>query len=128
MEQTKTKNDYQVSIRGLDIVLQEISSNDPNTTISNKISNLSDWLCDLGFTKVQLGMMITLQDDLILELSLTPKQYSDFVSAECNLTQYPFFCIHKYMSEKDKQEYPVDYGIQLISDINTMDCVVVCEM
>lgn len=128
MEQTKTKNDYQVSIRGLDIVLQEISSNDPKQTISNKISNLSDWLRDLGFTEVQVGMMITLQDDLILELSLTPEQYSDFVSAKCNLTQYPFCCIHKYMSEEDKQEYLVDYDIQLISDINTMDCVVVCEM
>ena len=78
MEQTK--NDYQVSIRGLDIVLQEISSNDPNTTISNKISNLSDWLCNLGFTEVQVGMMITTQHNLILELSLTTEQYSSFVS------------------------------------------------
>lgn len=124
MEQTKTKNDYQVSIRGLDIVLQEISSND----VSNKISNLSDWLCDLGFTKVQIGMMITLQDDLVFELSLTPAQYSNFISANCNLTQFPFRCIHSYMNEVDKQDDPIDYDIQLISDINAMDCVVVCEM
>ena len=128
MEQTKTKNDYQVSIRGLDIVLQEIASNDPNTTISNKISNLSDWLCNLGFTEVQVGMMITTQHNLILELALTTEQYSSFVSAECNLTQYPFRCIQSYMNEVDKKEFPVDYDLQLISDINAMDCVVVCEM
>ena len=128
MEQSKTKNDYQVSIRGLDIVLQEICFNDPNTTISNKLSNLSDWLHSLGFTEVQVGMMITKQHNLILELALTTEQYSSFVSAECNLTQYPFQCIQKYMNELDKQEYLVDYDIQLISDINTMDCVVVCEM
>ena len=128
MEQTKTKNDYQVSIRGLDIVLQEIASNDPNTTISNKISNLSDWLHSLGFTDIQIGMIITSQDDLALELSLTTEQYSSFVSAECNLTIFPFRCIQSYMNEVDKKEYPVDYDIQLISDINAMDCVVVCEM
>ena len=128
MEQSKTKNDYQVSIRGLDIVLQEIASNDPNTTISNKLSNLSDWLHSLGFTDIQIGMIITSQDDLALELSLTTEQYSSFVSAECNLTIFPFQCIQKYMNELDKQEYLVDYDIQLISDINTMDCVVVCEM
>lgn len=125
MEQTKTKNDYQVSIRGLDIVLRDLSSNDD---VSNKISNLSDWLCNLGFTEVQVGMMITTQHNLILELALTPEQYSDFVSAKCNLTQYPFRCIQSYMNKLDKQEYPVDYDIQLISDINAMDCVVICEM
>ena len=119
---------YKIEINGLFVALKSISDNDPRDVKANSIANLSDWLCDLGFTEVQVGMMITLQDDLILELSLTPKQYSDFVSAKCNLTQYPFCCIHKYMSEEDKQEYPVDYDIQLISDINTMDCVVVCEM
>lgn len=128
MEQTKTKNDYQLNIRGLDIVLQEISSNDPNTTISNKISNLSDWLHSLGFTDIQIGMIITSQEDLALELSLTTEQYSSFVSAECNLTIFPFQCIQSYMNELDKQEYLVDYDLQLISDINAMDCVVVCEM
>ena len=128
MEQTKTKNDYQVSIRGLDMILQEIASNDPNTTISNKISNLSDWLHSLGFTDIQIGMIITSQEDLEIELSLTTEQYSSFVSAECNITQFPFQCIQKYMNELDKQEYLVDYDLQLISDINAMDCVVVCEM
>ena len=125
MEQTKTKNDYQVSIRGLDMVLQDLSS---SVVITNKISNLSDWLHSLGFTDIQIGMIITSQDDLALELSLTTEQYSSFVSAECNLTIFPFQCIQKYMNELDKQEYLVDYDLQLISDINAMDCVVVCEM
>ena len=119
---------YKIEINGLFVALKSISDNDPRDVKANSIANLSDWFRDLGFTEVQVGMIITLQDDLILELSLTPEQYSDFVSAKCDLTQYPFCCIHKYMSEEDKQEYPVDYDIQLISDINTMDCVVVCEM
>ena len=122
MEQTK--NDYQVSIRGLDIVLQEISSNDPNTTISNKISNLTYWLHSLGFTDIQIGMIITSQEYLALELSLTSEQYSNFLYASCNLTMFPFKCIQSYMNELDKQEFPVNYDIQLISDINAMDCVV----
>ena len=125
MEQTKTKNDYQVSIRGLDMVLQDLSS---SVVITNKISNLTYWLHSLGFTDIQIGMIITSQEDLALELSLTTEQYSSFVSAECNLTIFPFECIQSYMNELDKQEYLVDYDLQLISDINTMDCVVVCEM
>ena len=125
MEQTKTKNDYQVSIRGLDMVLQDLSS---SVVITNKISNLSDWLHSLGFTDIQIGMIITSQEDLALELSLTSEQYSNFLYANCNLEIFPFQCIQKYMNELDKQEYLVDYDLQLISDINAMDCVVVCEM
>ena len=125
MEQTKTKNNYQLSIRGLDMILQDLSS---SVVITNKISNLSDWLHSLGFTDIQIGMIITSQDDLALELSLTSEQYSNFLYANCNITIFPFQCIQSYMNELDKQEYLVDYDIQLISDINTMDCVVVCEM
>ena len=125
MEQTKTKNDYQLNIRGLDMVLQDLSS---SVVITNKISNLSDWLHSLGFTDIQIGMIITSQEDLALELSLTSEQYSNFLYANCNITIFPFQCIQSYMNELDKQEYLVDYDLQLISDINAMDCVVVCEM
>ena len=125
MEQTKTKNNYQLSIRGLDMILQDLSS---SVVITNKISNLSDWLHSLGFTDIQIGMIITSQDDLALELSLTSEQYSNFLYANCNITIFPFQCIQSYMNELDKQEYLVDYDLQLISDINAMDCVVVCEM
>ena len=119
------ENNYQLSICGLDMILQDLSS---SVVITNKISNLSDWLHNLGFTEVQVGKIITLQDYLTLELSLTSEQYSNFLYANCNLTIFPFECIQKYMNEVDKQEYPVDYDIQLISDINAMDCVVICEM
>ena len=125
MEQTKTKNNYQLSIRGLNMILQDLSS---SVVITNKISNLSDWLHSLGFTDIQIGMIITSQEDLALELSLTSEQYSNFLYANCNITIFPFECIQKYMNELDKQEYLVDYDLQLISDINAMDCVVVCEM
>lgn len=125
MEQTKTKNNYQLSIRGLDMILQDLSS---SVVITNKISNLSDWLHSLGFTDIQIGMIITSQDDLALELSLTSEQYSNFLYANCNITIFPFQCIQSYMNELDKQEYLVDYDLQLISDINAMDCVVDCEM
>lgn len=116
------KTNYQVIIHGLDIVLRDTSD------VSNKIGNLSEWLHSLGFTAIQIGMMITLQDYLTLELSLTPEQYNNFLSANCNLTQFPFRCIQSYMNKSDKQEYSVDYDIQLISDINELNCVVVCEM
>ena len=125
MEQTKTKNNYQLSIRGLDMILQDLSS---SVVITNKISNLSDWLHSLGFTDIQIGMIITTQEYLTLELSLTSEQYSNFLYANCNITIFPFQCIQSYMNELDKQEYLVDYDLQLISDINAMDCVVVCEM
>ena len=125
MEKKKKKNDYQLNIRGLDMVLQDLSS---SVVITNKISNLSDWLHSLGFTDIQIGMIITSQEDLALELSLTSEQYSNFLYANCNITIFPFQCIQSYMNELDKQEYLVDYDLQLISDINAMDCVVVCEM
>ena len=119
------ENNYQLSIRGLNMILQDLSS---SVVITNKISNLSDWLHSLGFTDIQIGMIITTQEYLTLELSLTSEQYSNFLYANCNLTIFPFQCIQSYMNELDKQEYLVDYDLQLISDINTIDCVVDCEM
>lgn len=123
MEQTKTKNDYQLTIRDLDMMLQDLSS---SVVITNKISNLSDWLHSLGFTDIQIGMIITSQEYLALELSLTTEQYSSFVSAECNITIFPFQCIQKYMNELDKQEYLVDYDVQIIQEISAIEGVTIC--
>lgn len=123
MEQTKTKNYYQLSIRGLDMIIKDLSS---NRIISNKISNLSDWLHSLGFTDIQIGMIITSQEYLALELSLTSEQYSNFLYASCNLTIFPFQCIQKYMNELDKQGYLVDYDVQIIQKISAIEGVTIC--
>ena len=123
MEQTKTKNDYQLNIRSLDMELRDLSS---SVVITNKISNLSDWLHSLGFTDIQIGMIITSQEYLALELSLTSEQYSNFLYANCNLTIFPFECIQKYMNELYKQEYLVDYDAQIIQEINAIEGVTIC--
>ena len=122
MEQTKTKNKYQLSIRDLDMVLQDLSS---SVVITNKISNLSDWLHSLGFTDIQIGMIITSQEYLALELSLTSEQYSNFLYANCNLSIFPFQCTQKYMNELDKQEYLVDYDAQIIQKMNAIEGVTI---
>lgn len=119
------ETNYQLNIRGLDMILRDLSS---NRVISNKIANLSDWLHSLGFTDIQIGKMITSQDYLALELSLTSEQYGSFLYANCNLIQFPFRCIQSYMNKADEQEYSVAYDIQLISYINAIEGVTICIM
>lgn len=111
---------YKMEVNGLSIVLKDVSGN----AISNSITNLNDWFYDLGFTDIQVGMLITHQTYTNVYLSLTDIKYEQFVSANCNFDQFPYMCIQVYMNYSDGQDDPINSDFELIEKLKNIGCLV----
>lgn len=112
---------YELKVDGLSITLKDVSD---NTSQSNSISNLSDWFYDLGFTDIQVGFLITSQTYMNVYLSLTEKQFNNFISANCNFDQFPYRCIQAYMNMNDGQDDPVEFDFEIIGKLKNINCIV----
>lgn len=112
---------YELKVDGLSITLKGVSA---NTSQSNSIANLYDWFYDLGFTDIQVGFLITSQANIDVYLSLTEKQYEQFLSANCNFNHFPFQCIQSYMNMSDGKDNPIEFGFEIIDKLKNINCIV----
>lgn len=114
---------YKLEVNGLSIMLNE-ASDSSNDTVLNSIANLSDWLYNLGFTDIQTGFLITHQTYTNVYLSLTEKQYEQFLSAKCNFDQFPYMCIQAYMNMSNGQDDPIKFDFEMIDKLKNINCLV----
>lgn len=115
---------YKLEVNSLSVALKSVSDNDPRDVKANSIANLSDWFYDLGFTDIQVGFLITHQTYTNVFLSLTEKQYSQFLSANCDFDQFPYLCIQSYINKMDRQDDRVEFDFELIDKLKNIKCLV----
>lgn len=114
---------YKLEVNCLSIILKDASDNCSNT-MSNSITNLSDWFYDLGFTDIQVGFLITHQTYTNVYLSLTEKQFMQFLSSNCDFNQFPYICIQSYMNKNDEQDDPIEFDFEIIDKLKNINCLV----
>lgn len=123
MEQTKTKNDYQVVFNGFKVTFQPIESN-PSEWVTKDVDDLIHVFSALKFQPKHIGFLILNQENIALELNISDELIEQIKVSEHKGNRITYLSAYIDALKTDPADIVVS---KILDEINALDCVVICE-